>query len=114
MMKYFTIIALFAMAFTTVSAQHRPLPDIKLYNGTDVGRVVCFHHSQYTPANIVPVGFLDIEGEYVDGLFQPTGYEGQDISKIQYFKDLCDDNLPKCQGQCWAGGDRKINYADIE
>ena len=111
-MNYLAFVTLLAFIVSSTNAFHRlrPRPDIKLYDGPDVGRVICFHHSSLSETSTIPVGFLEIQGEYVNSIFQPHGYEGQDISSIQYFKDLCNNNISDCQGQCWAGGALKVVY----
>jgi hypothetical protein len=48
------------------------------------------------------VGQVRLRGKYHGRVFHPWGYQGQDISTAQEFKDLCRE-LFGVEG--WAGGD---------
>ncbi|MGD1941624.1 MAG: hypothetical protein ACFB0G_09950 [Leptolyngbyaceae cyanobacterium] len=53
------------------------------------------------------MGQLRVPGTYQGSICQPTGYEDQDISAENIFKELFDEKLsPACSNRsCWAGGD---------
>jgi hypothetical protein len=56
---------------------------------------------------IYVMGQVRVPGRYEGRICQPVGYEGQDISRLDYFKDLFEQTLPDaCRKRiCWAGGD---------
>lgn len=59
----------------------------------------------------VVMGFVEgLHGHYQNRIFQPQGFEGEDISNLLYFKNLCAEEIESCIdsngiSQCWAGGD---------
>lgn len=56
--------------------------------------------------NIFVMGLIRVEGEFDNRMIaQPKGYEGKDISKEKYFKDLANKYFPACKGEGWVGGD---------
>jgi len=56
--------------------------------------------------NIYVMGIIDgLKGQYKGRIFQPEGYENQDISSNQDFKNQCNARFPSCNNGCWAGGD---------
>ena len=77
------------------------------------GSIACYAHGSdegFTSVgnNIRVIGYISLEGAYdAQGIFQPKGFEGQDISVLQHFKDLCNTHYPFCDdlNGCWAGGD---------
>ena len=75
------------------------------------GAIACYSHSEAGSSysvgnNIYVVGIVSgLVGRYIGRIFQPEGYEGQDISAAQTFKDLCNARFPSCKNGCWAGGD---------
>lgn len=56
---------------------------------------------------IYVMGQVRVPGRYEGRICQPAGYEGQDISRLDYFKDLFEQTLPDACSKriCWAGGD---------
>ncbi len=82
-----------------------------LYQGEDGGYIACYCHCAdtglYTVGDgIYYIGQIRMQGYYDDnGIFQPKGYEGQDISAIDCFKFVCNMAFTGCCGGCWAGGD---------
>ncbi len=88
----------------------RVLPTVNRYQGADGGYVAFYtrnpHIGLYSVGGgIYVVGQVRLQGEYWGRIFQPAGYEGEDISAEQVFKDLADEVFPQCKGGCWAGGD---------
>ena len=60
--------------------------------------------------NFQVAGGIELPGSFDDaGQFYPQGFEGQDISTLQQFKDACNNLFPVCQrvGGCW--GDQSPN-----
>ena len=77
------------------------------------GDILCFSHieqnSQYSiGGDMWVMGRVTLDGTFSpSGTFEPKGYAGQDISSAQEMKDTCNNQIPSCQGQCWAGGAKK-------
>lgn len=77
------------------------------------GFIACYAHGSDSGLRTIAdgiqlLGYYDIPGHYnIQGIFQPKGFEGQDISALQSFKDLCNKHFPFCDdlNGCWAGGD---------
>lgn len=55
-------------------------------------------------SDIFVKGQVRVKGKYDKRVCQPDGYEYQDISAMQRFKDLCNREVRSCN-DCWAGGD---------
>jgi len=53
------------------------------------------------------MGLVRVPGHYAGSICLPAGYETEDISRLDIFKDLLDYSLPTaCENRsCWAGGD---------
>jgi hypothetical protein len=74
------------------------------------GAIACFSYSEAGSSysvggNVYVMGIIDgINGRYNGRMFQPQGYENNDIS-APIFKDLCNSRFPSCKRGCWAGGD---------
>ena len=82
-----------------------------LYDGEDGGFIECYCNCADTGLycaenDIYTIGSIRMQGAYdCNGIFQPKGYENQDISTIDCFKFLCNMAFPEgCYGSCWAGG----------
>ena len=84
---------------------------VTLYNGEDGGYIECYCHCADTGLysvgdGIYAIGSIRMQGAYdSNGIFQPKGYENQDISAIDCFKFVCNMAFTGCCGGCWAGGD---------
>ncbi|AFW97183.1 hypothetical protein ANA_P10014 (plasmid) [Anabaena sp. 90] len=90
--------------------QERILPTVNLYLGKDGGYIAIYSrnavHGVYSVGGgIYVIGQIRLQGKYIGRIFHPAGYEGQDISAAEEFKQLADETFPSCQGDCWAGGD---------
>lgn len=90
--------------------EKRILPTINKYMGDDGGYIACYSHNEegsiYSIGDSIYVmGQIRLQGHYIGQVFHPQGYENQDISAAQEFKDLCNQIFPACKGDCWAGGD---------
>ncbi|KPQ35201.1 MAG: hypothetical protein ACLFM4_10760 [Phormidium sp.] len=88
----------------------RVLPTVNRYQGEDGGYIAFYSRNPEigvysVGGGIYVVGQVRLQGEYWGRIFQPAGYEGEDISAEQVFKDLADEIFPQCNGGCWAGGD---------
>ncbi len=73
------------------------------------GAIACYSYSEagssYSVGNVYVMGIIDgINGRYNGRIFQPQGYENNDIS-APIFKHLCNSRFPACKNGCWAGGD---------
>ncbi|MDK3160117.1 WGR domain-containing protein [Kamptonema cortianum] len=85
----------------------RILPTVNQYRGVD-GGYVAFYSRDPTKAvysvggGIYVVGQIRLKGRYKGRIFHPEGYENQDISAAQEFKELCFKTFGV---QGWAGGD---------
>ncbi|MDA0210555.1 MULTISPECIES: hypothetical protein [Desertifilum] len=85
----------------------RILPTVNQYRGED-GGYVAFYSRDPTKAvysvggGIYVVGQIRLKGRYKGRIFHPEGYENQDISAAQEFKELCFKTFGV---QGWAGGD---------
>jgi hypothetical protein len=85
----------------------RVLPTVNRYHGEDGGYIAMYSRDSsmavYSVGDeIYAVGQVRLSGRYRGRIFHPTGYEGQDISAVKEFKDLCRE-LFGVDG--WAGGD---------
>ena len=85
---------------------------VEFYKGQDGGDIICYSHcadtSLYSVGNDIYVnGRIRLQGTYRqgDGVFEPKGWEGQDISAVNCFKFMCNMAFSGCQNGCWAGGD---------
>jgi hypothetical protein len=90
--------------------QAKILPTVNIYTEHDGGYISCYSHNKeggvYSAAEgIYAMGQIRLQGKYTNQVFQPNGYEGQDISSVQELKDLCNSTFPACDGDGWAGGD---------
>jgi hypothetical protein len=90
--------------------EERILPTVNNYKGSDGGYIACYSHNQeggiYSVGeNIYVIGQIRLQGQYINRIFYPHGYENQDIGAIQEFKDLCNQTFPACKEGGWAGGD---------
>jgi hypothetical protein len=85
-------------------------PTVSKYMGNDGGYIACYSHNQEGSiysigGGIYVMGFIRLQGKYKGSIFEPKGYEGQDISAAQELKDLCNKTFPSAKGGGWAGGD---------
>ena len=77
------------------------------------GEIICFSNNSKDSdygigQNMYVMGRVTLEGSFnEENIFEPDGYEGEDISKADQFKDTCNKNFPACQEGCWAGGAKK-------
>ncbi len=90
--------------------EERILPTINKYTGSDGGYIACYSRNKegsiYSVGDgIYVMGQIRLQGQYIERIFHPQGYENQDISSAQELKDLCNQTFPACKGGCWAGGD---------
>ncbi len=96
--------------WNTFGYQERLLPTINKYQGSDGGYIACYSRNQEgsiysVGGGIYVMGQIRLQGKYIERIFHPIGYEGQDISIAQEFKDLCNQKFPASQNAGWAGGD---------
>lgn len=89
--------------------EERTLPTVNRYTGPDGGYIAVYSRNKEYAAysvgdGIFVVGQIRMQGQYVDGIFVPKGYEGKDISADPDLKALCDATFPE-SAPCWAGGD---------
>ncbi len=94
----------------TSGYEERSLPTVNKYTGADGGYIACYSRNQEgsvysVGSGIYVMGQIRLQGQYVNGIFQPSGYENRDISAVQELKDLSNQTFPACKGGCWAGGD---------
>ncbi len=90
--------------------EQRVLPTVNRYRGKDGGYLAMYTNDASKGVYAVSsgggvayvVGQVRVKGHYEGRVFQPAGYENQDLSKVQKFKDLCRE-LFGVDG--WAGGD---------
>ncbi|HYW21372.1 MAG TPA: C1 family peptidase [Nodularia sp. (in: cyanobacteria)] len=90
--------------------EERILTSINKYTGLDGGYIACYSRNKegsvYSVGDgIYVMGQIRLQGQYIKRIFYPQGYENQDISAAQEFKDLCNETFPACKGDGWAGGD---------
>ena len=90
--------------------EERILLTVNRYMGEDGGYIACYSHnkegSSYSVGNnIYVMGQIRLQGKYIRWIFHPQGYENQNISATQEFKDLCNQIFPACKGDGWAGRD---------
>lgn len=89
-----------------------PVPTVNDFTGFPGCYIAAYSREQTNSAysvggGIYVMGQVRVPGRYEGRICQPQGYEGQDISGLDYFKELFEQKLPNaCQNrQCWAGGD---------
>lgn len=92
------------------SYQEKILPTVNRYQGKDGGYIAIYSHNVVrgvysVGGGIYVIGQIRLQGKYIGRIFYPAGYEEQDISAAEQFKQLADDTFESCQGDCWAGGD---------
>lgn len=90
--------------------QEKILPTVNRYQGKDGGYIAVYSHNSVSGVysiggDIYVIGQIRLKGKYIGRIFHPAGYEGQDISAAEEFKQLADETFESCQGDCWAGGD---------
>ena len=76
------------------------------------GTITCYCHSSDSDLDLYSIGDnlqiaggIELAGSLDDaGQFYPQGFEGQDISTLQNFIDMCNSLFPVCEsvGGCWA------------
>ena len=107
-----TLLAILMTSYITNAYTVHSNEDDDLFSEEGLGgTIACYSQDSEAGAwgvddDIEIIGELPFLGFYNDnGIFQPKGYEGQDISEITYFKNLCNNAFAACKGACWAGGD---------
>lgn len=55
--------------------------------------------------DIYAQGMVRVAGTYQNRICRPTDAGNADISAMQSYKDLCNQRIKNCHGDCWAGGD---------
>lgn len=85
------------------------LPTVNIYTGTDGGYIECYSRNpvcglHLTDKDVYFVGNIRLQGCYRNRLFEPKGFEGQDLAASQALKDICNAAFPTCGGDCWASG----------
>lgn len=85
------------------------IPTNNAYTGNPGCYIACYSHiaTQAIYAvgtNIYMIGQVRVPGTYVNRSCVPRNYQGQDISGLSQFKELCNTRIKACQ-DCWAGGD---------
>ncbi|MBD3340162.1 MAG: hypothetical protein GF353_13700 [Candidatus Lokiarchaeota archaeon] len=85
----------------------KTLPVIQHYKGSGGGYIAAYTHDEGTGvysvgSGIYVMGLIRLKGMYRGRIFHPEGYENQDISALQHFKEIIFElfNAPG-----WAGGD---------
>ncbi|WP_367607125.1 hypothetical protein [Legionella sp. W05-934-2] len=90
-------------------SQKKMLPTDNSYTSAPGCYIACYSHNPgiYSVSESISVmGQIRVAGEYDGRVCQPSNYKGQDISKLQLFKDACAKKITGCEnGDCWAGGD---------
>ncbi|WP_445632592.1 hypothetical protein NSTC745_04140 [Nostoc sp. DSM 114161] len=88
------------------------LPTVNDFTGSPGCYIAAYSHQREMSArsvggDIYVMGQVRVPGHYEGRICQPKGYEGKDISSLDYFKELFDQKLPKVciNKSCWAGGD---------
>ncbi|MEH1800134.1 MAG: hypothetical protein V7L13_13395 [Nostoc sp.] len=88
------------------------IPTVNDFIGSPGCYIAAYSHQKEMSASsvggdIYVMGQVRVPGHYEGRICQPKGYEGQDISSLDYFKELFDQKLPKVciNKSCWAGGD---------
>ncbi|WP_131782659.1 hypothetical protein [Legionella gresilensis] len=85
------------------------IPTDNSYTGMPGCYIACYSHNPGVYAvspSISVMGQIRVQGSYTNRICQPQGYQNQDISAEQIFKDLCSNKIAACRSaSCWAGGD---------
>lgn len=87
-----------------------PLPTNNDYFGVPGCYIVCYSSDKQSGVynvgyNTYVMGQVRVEGMYHHNMCVPMGYDNVDISKVSFFKQLCNDKLRSCiYHDCWAGG----------
>ncbi|MGQ3888421.1 hypothetical protein ACQUW5_05240 [Legionella sp. CNM-1927-20] len=85
------------------------IPTDNSYTGIPGCYIACYSHNPGVYAvspSISVMGQIRVKGSYSNRVCQPQGYQNQDISAEQLFKDLCSNKIAACRNaSCWAGGD---------
>jgi hypothetical protein len=88
--------------------EERVLPTVNKYMGDDGGYIACYSRNQEgsiysVGGGIYVMGQIRLQGQYIDRIFHPKGYEDKDISAAQEFKNLCNQTFPASIGGGWFG-----------
>lgn len=74
--------------------------------------IACHKQSSYSNSykysnNDYVVGCIRVQGSYVMHICRPMNYENNDISTLNVFQDMCEQEFPNaCKNKsCWAVGD---------
>jgi hypothetical protein len=88
------------------------VPTVNTFRGYPGCYIAAYSHNKRNSVysvgdGIFVMGQVRVPGTYEGRICQPEGYEGEDISRLDEFKDLFDQELPHaCRDRsCWAGGD---------
>ncbi len=71
--------------------------------------IVCYSHYELSGVysvsyNTYVNGLVRVAGYYQNRMCVPSGYANQDISHLNWFKNLCSEKLKSCAyNDCWAG-----------
>lgn len=87
------------------------IPTSNLFEGSPGCYIACYSKNKLEAAyhlldKVYLMGQIRVQGNYMDGLCIPKGYEDKDMRTAKEFKDKCELEFPaKCkQGSCWASG----------
>ncbi len=81
--------------------EERILPTVNRYQGNDGGYIAIYSRNPsqgvYSVGDdIYVIGQIRLQGKYIGRILHPAGYEEQDISAVEEFKRLADENLSVC------------------
>lgn len=91
--------------------EERTLPVYNLYTDTPGCYIAAYSHNENegvysVGGDIYVMGMVRVEGTYEGRVCQPASYENEDISSVEYFKEMFSEYISGCEGNtCWAGGD---------
>ncbi len=85
-------------------------PTVNLYRGSPGCYVACYSRTAY-PASlggdeIYALGQVRVPGKYREGICVPTDYKNKDLSKEEFFSEICGQAFPDLclDNSCWADG----------
>lgn len=87
------------------------LPTVNKYKESPGCYIACYSHDKSRAVysvggDIYVMGQVRVKGNYENRICLPEGYESADISALDLFKKICNENISNCSnGGCWAGGD---------
>ena len=99
-----------SFAETSLEADAVKPPTVNLYQGSPGCYVACYSRTTFPAAltgdETYAIGQVRVPGKYREGICVPTDYKNKDLSKEDFFTEICAQAFPDLcrESSCWADG----------